>query len=206
MVGIPALTATKAHSMSTKTNSGNSDSSPESIDYDDYFKLLSNHRRRYTLHYLKKNGEDAELGELSEQIAAWENDVEWEEVTYDQRKRVYTSLQQVHLPRMDDIGVVDFDDREGVASLTPAAEEVDIYFELVAGNDIPWSSFYLFLSAVDAVVLLLAAILLSNFDIFPGVALAVFVLITFTVTALAHTHINRTEMHLGEHEKPPELR
>ena len=93
----------------------------QTLNYNDCFDLLSNHRRRYTLHYLRQNGGQAELGELAEQVAAWENGIDIERISYDQRKRVYTSLQQVHLPQMDELGIVAFDEREGVATRTQTA-------------------------------------------------------------------------------------
>ena len=120
------------------------------IPYDDCFDLLSNHRRRYALHYLQQQGEEATLGELADHVAAWENDIDTDAVSYDERKRVYTSLQQVHLPRMDNLDVVEFDDREGRVTIGDAAEHLDVYLEIVHGNDISWSSFYLGLVLVNA--------------------------------------------------------
>lgn len=191
--------------MSSGTQDETSTTTEGTIDYDDCFDLLSNHRRRYTLHYLKQNGEDAKLGELSEQIAAWENDVPREEVSYDQRKRVYTSLQQVHLPRMDDLGVIEFDDRDGVATLSSAAGEVDIYLETVDGSDVPWSTFYLLLVLANSVVVAGGLLDVPPFGLLPSNGLAIFVLTTFLVVSLAHVYVTRTEMRLGGKETPPEL-
>jgi len=187
------------------TSEGNRGTSSETISYDDCFDLLSNHRRRYALHYLKENGESATLGELSDQIAAWENEIEIEEVSYDERKRVYTSLQQVHLPRMDDMDVVEFDDREGVVAVGPVAEELDIYLEVVQGRDIPWSTFYLGLVGVNVLIIAAAALGLPPLAAVSALGLAVFVVTTFFVTAVSHVYITRTEMHLNDHEQPPEL-
>ena len=175
------------------------------LDYDDRFDLLSNHRRRYALHYLKTNGGSADLSDLAEQLAAWENDIKRENITYDQRKRVYTSLQQVHLPQMDDWGVITFDDREGTATLMEVAEELDIYFEVVAGRDIPWSAFYLLLVVVNAGILALGATGVGPLAAVPDIGWAVFVLTTFLVVSLAHLYVTRTKMRLGEPDRPPEI-
>lgn len=43
---------------------------------DEVFEILSNHRRRYALNHLERNGERTSLGELSENVAAWENGIE----------------------------------------------------------------------------------------------------------------------------------
>jgi len=177
----------------------------QTLDYDDRFDLLSNHRRRYTLHYLERNNGRAELGELAEQLAAWENGIEKTEISYDQRKRVYTSLQQVHLPQMDKLGILTFDEREGVAAQTRGAEEFDFYFEIVGRQDIPWSVFYLLLGGVDAVILTGGAAGVGPLAVVPGIGWGVFVLTTFLVVSLAHLYVSRTEMRLGEKQKPPDV-
>jgi hypothetical protein len=178
----------------------------QSVTYDECFDLLSNHRRRYTLHYLKQNGEAVTLSDLSETVAAWENEIPVEELSYDERKRVYTSLQQVHLPRMDDAGVVSFDDREGVVEVGPAAEELDIYLEVVQRGDIPWSMFYVGLGVFNFLVVTASAVGVPGVSALPQVGIAVFVVTTFLVTALSHLYVTRTEMQLGADEQPPEVR
>lgn len=172
------------------------------LSRDDCFDLLSNRRRRYALHHLRTNGEESSLGELADEVAACENDIQPEEVSYDQRKRAYTSLQQVHLPRMDDMGVVDFDDREGTVTTRPAAEDLNIYLEVVEERDIPWSLFYLLLALLTGTVVggaMLGVPLLASV---PEYGLATFICTTFLVTSLAHVYLTRTEMQLGEGEPP----
>jgi len=202
-----------------------------SVTKDDCFELLSNHRRRYAIHHLQQNGTNVSLSELSEQVAAWENDIAIEEVSYDERKRVYTSLQQVHLPRMDKMDVVEYDERkrvytslqqvhlprmdkmdvveyderDGSVALGPAAEEIDFYLEVVADDDVPWSHFYLGLALVNAGLLFGALLGLGPLVRISGLGWAVFAVTSFLVTSLSHMYITRTEMRLGETDKPPEL-
>ncbi len=187
------------------TESVHSDEEAVELSYDECFDLLSNHRRRYTLHYLQENGDTASLGDLSEQIAAWENDTSVEELSYDERKRVYTSLQQVHLPRMDDAGVVAFDDREGTVELGPTAENLDVYLEVVDDWDVPWSLFYLGLSLVNVGVVGAYLVGLWPVTLLPEMGLPVFVVTSFLVASLAHLYVTRTEMQLGEGTDPPSV-
>jgi hypothetical protein len=87
------------------------------------FGVLKNRRRRETLQYLRRTGGAARLRDLAEYIAAKENDVEPDELTSAQRKRVYTTLYQCHLPKMDEAGIVEYDqDRGNVELLDPATE------------------------------------------------------------------------------------
>jgi len=176
------------------------------LSYDESFDLLSNHRRRYVLYYLQENGNPATLGDLADRIAAWENDVEMEEVSYDERKRVYTSLQQVHLPRMDDLDVIEFDDREGVVETGPAADELDIYLEVVDGRDVPWSVFYLGLVVCNASLIGAGTLGIPVLSRVSPTGWTVFVLTTFLVSALANFYLARSEMRLGKTVNSPEKR
>lgn len=185
---------------------GDDEGAEHTLSYDESFDLLSNHRRRYVLHYLQRNGEQATLGDLADRIAAWENEIGVEEVSYDERKRVYTSLQQVHLPRMDELEVVEFDDREGVVETGPAAEDLDVYLEVVQGRDVPWSVFYLVLTLFNLCLVGAAAVGVPLLVRVSSPGWSVFVLTTYLVSALVHLYLTRTEMRLGETEDPPERR
>ena len=187
----------------TSTEDEGPSGSETAISYDECFELLSNHRRRYVLHYLKQNGESATLSDLAEQIAAWENGVGIEELNYDQRKRVYTSLQQVHLPRMDDAHVVEFDDQSGAIEIGPAAADLDIYLDVVEDRNIPWSWLYLGLAVVDVVVVGSFAAGLPPVAALPELAVPLFVATSFLVTSVVHLYVARSEMQLGGSTKPP---
>lgn len=126
------------------------------LSYDTVFTTLSNPRRRYVLQYLQENGGSVELREVTEHLAARENDKTVPEITSQERRRVYTALQQVHLPRMDDDGIVEFDSDRGTVRMTDRAEELRVYLEVVDGSEIPWSEYYLGLSAVCVAVVVAA--------------------------------------------------
>jgi DNA-binding transcriptional ArsR family regulator len=112
------------------------------------FATLSNARRRYVLHYLKRDGGPATIRQLAEQIAAWENGTAMADVTYKQRKRVYTSLHQTHLPKLADAGFIESERSWEAITLSARASELDVYLEVVPQDDIPWSDFYLGLAGV----------------------------------------------------------
>ena len=197
-------TAGDGNGSTASTGASTVESGDGQIPYDECFDLLSNHRRRYALHYLQQQDDGVALGELADQVAAWENGVDVDAVSYDERKRVYTSLQQVHLPRMDNLDVVEFDDREGHVRIGIAAEHLDVYLEIVTGNDVSWSTFYLGLVAVNAGLLGGATLGLPVLSAIPGIGWAAFAVTTFLVASLAHMYLARTEMRLGETDAPPE--
>jgi len=174
----------------------------EGLTYDECFDLLSNYRRRYALHYLEQNGEHATISDLAEQVAAWEYDISPADVSYDERKRVYTSLQQVHLPRMDRMDVVEFDSDQGTVEIGPAAGELDIYLDVVTGRDISWSGLYVGVALLNAGLFLGGVLGVPLLGAIPPGGWAVFAVTAFLVLSLAHTYLARTEMRLDVGEPP----
>ncbi len=168
------------------------------------FEVLRNQRRRYVLHYLKQDDRPVELGDLAQQVAAWEYETTLDRVTPEQRKRVYTTLQQTHLPRMDEAGIVTFDSNDGVIEVTDRTAEVAIYLEIVPGREFAWRELYLSLGAISCA--LVAALWggVYPFTALSNLAWMAIVAATFTVTATAHIYHERN-MRLGEGEQPPEL-
>jgi hypothetical protein len=143
------------------------------------------------------------LRELAERIAAWENDVEVDDLDYKQRKRVYTSLHQTHLPKLDEAGIVDYDRDEGRITLADRATDLDLYLELVGEHDVPWCDFYLGLSAVASLVILSAWLGVYPFAALPDLALAGGVVGLFAVFAGIHSRRARRN-HIGGGNEPIE--
>lgn len=88
------------------------------LSQDAVFDLLSNRRRRFILAYLSERGTPVTLKDLTAHIAAWENGVEIDEVTDEQRKRVYVSVYQTHIPRLEAASLVRYDPDTGLVELT----------------------------------------------------------------------------------------
>lgn len=165
------------------------------------FEVLENRRRRYALHYLKQEDGEVDLGPLAERVAAWETDTPLEELQRDARQRVYVSLLQVHLPAMQQAGLVEFDDEARVVQLTDAARTVDIYLEVIPADDIHWAEYYLGVTAVNAVVLVAVWMDLYPFSILPDAAWGLFVAGLFVLATLVHHYYHR-RLRLGT-EGPP---
>ena len=169
------------------------------------FSVLSNRRRRFALHALCQRDDAAELGWLARRVAAWEQGVSPAEVESDARKSCYVSLQQSHLPRMDEVGVVEFDKRAGTVHPTAAARELDIYLEVVPGREIPWHGYYLGLGAVSAALLAALWADAAPFTMLPDLAWIAFVVVALVVSAALHTYLARGRK-LGGDGPPPEAR
>ncbi|OVE85978.1 DUF7344 domain-containing protein [Natronolimnobius baerhuensis] len=106
------------------------------------FDVFSNARRRRAVQYLKQCGGGCDLAPLVEQVAAWENDTDPDEVTRTQRRRVYISLYQTHLPMLEDHGIVDWDPDGHRIELLPSDEVFEPYLDRHLGSDRPWHRLY----------------------------------------------------------------
>lgn len=172
---------------------------------DTLFQLLGNRRRRWAIRYLTHN-EHAQLGDLAEQIAAWEAGISAEQVTAQQRKRAYTSLQQTHLPALEEAGVIDFSVESGDIDVTEQMETLDIYLEVVPKHTIPWSVYYLGVGLVGcAVVIAITLIGTWPLTAIPAQGWALLLSLTITISGLIHTYRTHT-MRLGSHTTPPEVK
>ena len=179
-------------------------SDPPQLNQTEVFDILSNDRRRHALHYLLASDEGTDIGELSEQIAAWENDESLEQVTSDERRRVYVSLHQTHLPRMDDAGILQYENSRDTIELTERGESLQVYMEVVEGNDIPWSEFYLGLSALAASLTAALWVDAAPFGVLPDLAWMAAVVLLFGVTSAVHVYYAE-QRRLGSDGAPPDV-
>ena len=159
-------------------------SSEADVELDRVFKILKNERRRQVLTYLDRVGGPVGIGELAEELAAHENDTTPARVDSTQRKRVYVALYQCHLPKMAELGVVDYDRRAGVVELTEGARPVLAMADRPIESRQPWHRYYGGVSAGTTAVFaanylgLLPVHLAAN--VFTGFVIAVLVVLSMT--------------------------
>lgn len=115
------------------------------------FSALSSHRRRYVLYACNQADGETALSDVAEQVAAWEYDKPIAEITSTERKRVYTSIQQHHLSKLEDAGLITIDG--DTITATEKAAGLDVYLEVVPEETVPWPVYYLGLSVIGSVVL-----------------------------------------------------
>jgi DNA-binding transcriptional ArsR family regulator len=128
------------------------------------FEILSNTRRRMLLFYLRQHSGSATVKELAGEIAALENEVDVDDLERQQRKRVYVSLYQTHVPKLEEAGIVEYDDASGEVRLTNRAGEFDTYLTPTSESQYPWQVHYLVLAALGGLLVVL------SFAGVPGVA------------------------------------
>lgn len=159
------------------------DASSQELSQDLVFDILSNTRRRMVLYYLRRHGGPASVQEIAEEIAALENEVEPEALSRQQRKRVYVSLYQTHLPKLETAGVIEYDDDEGRVSLTARAIEIDGYLTPTTTADYPWQLHYIGLAVAGGLLFALSALGAPVLGAIPTVLLGVGIMLAFAVSA-----------------------
>jgi DNA-binding transcriptional ArsR family regulator len=160
----------------------------QQISQDAVFDILSNARRRYVLYYLRQAGEPVELGELANELAAWENDTTPDNLSKQQRKRVYVSLYQTHIPKLADAEMVEYDQERGTVTLTAGAHHLEGYLgddEETTGG-IRWQRSYALLAIGGGVLYALVALDAPVFGALSPLSVGLLVLLSLSALAAGH--------------------
>lgn len=80
----------------------------QQLPLDALVALLGNTRRRFVLRYLQLRDAPVPIEELTEAVARWECD-DLDEITSHLIECIRASLHHVHLPKLDDAGLVRYD-------------------------------------------------------------------------------------------------
>jgi len=155
------------------------------LSLDEIYHLLQTQRRRDVLRYLRTADDRVRLRDLAEQVAAWEQETTVDNLTSDERQRVYISLYQSHLPKLDNHGIVNYDKDRGWVEPTPHTKQLQPYLEPPSQPPSPprWPRRYA--GAVVCCGLGMAAV---TADIVPitGLVGAWLVLVAFAIVTSAH--------------------
>lgn len=160
------------------------------LSQDELFELLSSARRRFILFYLQQNPMPIELQTLAEELAAWENETAVDDLTPQQRKRVYVSLYQTHIPKLEELGIISYDSDSGYITLENSPEQImSILGE--RERELPWQLFYLLLSGIAIALYLAIAIELPIVNAVTPLQLSVGVIVSFVLLSLVHFYYVR---------------
>lgn len=174
-----------------------SESDSESLSQGVIYDILSSPRRRFVLYYLREHGGEATVSELADEVAAWENDLAVDALSDKQRKRAYVSLYQTHIPKLAEVGIIDYDKDSGLVRMTDRANRVNRYLVAEEPDGFQWELHYLGLAIVSTVFLVIVVL---TGALSPTVAGGLIVL-AFAVSAVAHVLYRRyvepgTETHI----------
>lgn len=179
---------------------------PTAFSRDAVLEMLSNQRRRFVIHALKRANGELSVSELAEQVASWEYDKPVERLDHRERKRVRNALRQFHLSKMAEYGFIEYDANRGLVSLSEAADRANFYVDSLTGGDVPWGVYYLALSVLAALLMGGVYFGLPPFSWVSPVGYGVFLVGTLLVSAVGHCYDNYYRMRLGAREEPAEVR
>ena len=106
------------------------------------FAILSNPRRRKIVETLNEVGGEASLREIVRRVAIAESEKPDKRLM----KSIHTGMLQNHLPKMQEVGVIEYDALSDTLKLTEESKELRYHLEVVDRNDLPWCYYYLILS------------------------------------------------------------
>lgn len=138
---------------SRSTSEESTDREPTALPLDQVFEILKNERRRTVLRYLENNDEPVALGDLAEFVAANENDMSVKQISSRERKCAYVGLYQCHLPKMDNMDIIDFNQSRGLIETGPNADQLKEYMDWPETPARQWPVYHLGLSASGLVAL-----------------------------------------------------
>ena len=174
------------------------------LSHDETLEILSNRRRRFALHYLKRRrGESVPLRDLSERVASWEYGKPVDALDYSERKRVQNALRQFHLPKMEELGFVEFTADGDAVRLTEMAAAHDFYVDVLPTRDVPWGAYYLLLSGFCVVVVAGAWLDVFPFSAPSPLSLAAILTVALTASSFVHFYDTYYCMRLGARKDPP---
>lgn len=162
----PTVGQTEDHGSASKPTND----PPEELSTDETFDILRNSRRRAVLTCLRANGGEMSVEALSECVAADEYDVQREAVTTEQYRRIYTGLYQCHLCRMEELGVLDFDNEDNMVRLRRRSTHLEPYLD--PNRLEKWARFEFLLASGVASVVILGLLGMGPFAAIPTVLYA----------------------------------
>jgi len=103
--------------------------------------VLSNERRKMVIDLLCEERTGISARHLSEYIA--ERETGESPPPRNKRQSAYVSLHQTHLPKLDELGIIEYDQSDKTVTLDDEArQQVSVYMETVPKYGLSWSEYY----------------------------------------------------------------
>lgn len=102
------------------------------LPVDAVFDVLRSPRRRYVLYQLSERSEPMGVDALAARVAAWEDEPDGGGADGDDRRRVLASLHHTHLPKLIELGLVEYDEAERRVTMADRTAAVDPYLAFAA--------------------------------------------------------------------------
>ncbi|MFB6143219.1 MAG: hypothetical protein ABEJ30_07745 [Halorientalis sp.] len=166
-----------------------------SLDAGEIHDILRNDRRRLAIKCLRESGDSLSVRDLADAVTVQETGQR--PPPEDKRRSVYVSLHQTHLPKLDELGIVEYDTDAKRVHLRDRATAVTTYMEVMPRYGITWAEYYLVLG-----VLALGSVLAATVDtpLFGAVGvgpIATVYLLILVVSAASHVRSQDRQLFEG---------
>jgi len=94
------------------------------------FRLLTDERRRNILYYFAANTDSVPLADIAEQLAIGENNP-----TTDHQEHILTCLHHIHLPKLVEAGMIDFNGEEKTVTGLTTIDAIRPYLDLALRDE-----------------------------------------------------------------------
>lgn len=158
----------------------------------DIHEVLSNSRRQHAIEILKASGGKLSARELSEKIA--EAETGESPPPSNIRQSVYVSLHQTHLPKLDELGIVEYDSESKTIELLERAKEVNIYLETVSKYGLSWSEYYLAVSLLGLLLIIASEVGVPVIGSLETITLAIGTFVLIIASAVYQTTTQRSSI------------
>lgn len=93
------------------------DTSPDEIDRNTLFQILSNERRRIIIYILREEG-TIDITELTDRVASIHSNEPIDKLNQNTINATYVSLRQTHLRKLEEYNLVEYDKERGIVKAT----------------------------------------------------------------------------------------
>lgn len=116
--------------MPTPTHKTSGGGSVSDLPVSQIFDLLAHGRRRRIIQYLQQGVGAVHISDVADQVALWEG-----EHTREHYERICTGLIHVHLPKLADANVVQYNPDTETVALLQSADQLRPYLSLAAASE-----------------------------------------------------------------------
>lgn len=92
--------------------------------------VLANKHRRHAIACLMKYDDPLTLADLADEVSARENGTRVTDIPAEEMKDVYMELYHVHVPKMEEAGIVAYDQDRDLVTLAENADQLTPYLNL----------------------------------------------------------------------------
>jgi hypothetical protein len=158
----------------------------------DVHDVLRNDRRRMVIELLGDADDPVTARELSERIAVRETGED--PPPRNVRQSVYISLQQTHLPKLEELGIVEYDEHTKAVRPAENAADVGVYMEVVPKYGLSYSEFCGGLGVLGVLLVAATELGVPVVSALPATAWAVAVFCVLVASAAYNTYTQRSSL------------